>query len=64
MVRISFDSFLEPIKNISLLETGSAWLVTSTGQFLAATDKLYSDRKRIADNGDSIESSVARRDKE
>ena len=55
MVRISFDSFLEPIKNISLLETGSAWLVTSTGQFLAATDKLYSDRKRIADNGDSIE---------
>jgi class 3 adenylate cyclase len=58
MVRISFDSFLEPIKKISLLETGSAWLVTSTGQFLAATDKLYLDRKRIADNGDAIESTL------
>lgn len=55
LVRISFDSFLDPIKKMALLESGSAWLVTSTGQFLAVTDKLYSDRKRIADNGDSLE---------
>ncbi|MFH0958833.1 MAG: adenylate/guanylate cyclase domain-containing protein [Pseudomonadota bacterium] len=55
MVRISFDSFLEPIKKMSLLESGSAWLVTSTGQFLAVTDKLHSGRKRIADNGDFLE---------
>ncbi|MGO8823499.1 MAG: adenylate/guanylate cyclase domain-containing protein [Desulfomonilaceae bacterium] len=58
LVRISFESFLEPIKKMSLLEGGSAWLVTSTGQFLAVTDKTYADRKKIADNGDPLEKTI------
>ncbi|MCX5871778.1 MAG: HAMP domain-containing protein, partial [Deltaproteobacteria bacterium] len=58
LVRISFDSFLEPIRKMNLLEGGSAWLVTSTGQFLAVTDKIYADRKRIADNGDPLEQTI------
>lgn len=58
LVRISFDSFLEPIKKMNMMEGGSAWLVTSTGQFLAVTDKIYADRKRIADNGDPLEQTI------
>ncbi|MGC8657440.1 MAG: adenylate/guanylate cyclase domain-containing protein [Desulfomonilaceae bacterium] len=58
LVRISFESFLEPIKKMNFVEGGSAWLVTSTGQFLAVTDKQYSDRKRIGDNGDPFEKTI------
>ncbi|MGC8604680.1 MAG: adenylate/guanylate cyclase domain-containing protein, partial [Desulfomonilaceae bacterium] len=58
VVRISFDSFLEPIRKMNLLEGGSAWLVTSTGQFLAVTDKSYADRKRIGDNGNPLEKAI------
>ncbi len=58
LVRIGFDSFLEPIKKMNLLDGGSAWLVTSTGQFLAVTDKSYADRKRIGDNGDPLEKTI------
>ncbi len=58
LVRISFDSFLEPIKKMNFVEGGSAWLVTSTGQFLAVTDKSYADRKKIADNGDPLETTI------
>ena len=58
LVRISFDSFLDPIKKMTLMEGGSAWLVTSTGQFLAVTDKSYADRKKVGDNGDQLELTI------
>lgn len=55
VVRISFDSFLKPIREIGVWGASSACLVTSTGQFLAHTDKAMSDRKRLGDNGDPFE---------
>jgi adenylate cyclase len=58
LVRISFDSFLDPIKKMTLMEGGSAWLVTSTGQFLAVTDKSYADRKKVGDNGNQLELTI------
>ncbi len=54
-VRMSFDSFLNPIREIGLREGSSACLVTSTGQFLAHTDKSMTGRRRMGDNGDSLE---------
>ena len=58
IVRISFDSFLEPIRQMSLWEGSTPLLVTSTGQFLAADDKAFLDRKRLGDNGDDLEIKV------
>jgi adenylate cyclase len=58
IVRISFDSFLDPIRQMSLWQGSSALLVTSTGQFLAADDKAFFDRKRLGDNDDELEKSV------
>ncbi len=55
IVRISFDSFLEPIKQMGFLGGGTAWLVTSTGLFLASTDKHDSDRKRLGENDNALE---------
>lgn len=54
-VRISLESFLEPIKQMKLWEGSTAALVTSTGQFLAATSKAFSGRKKLGDNGDELE---------
>lgn len=58
VVRISFDSFLDPIRQMTLWQGSSALLVTSTGQFLAADDKAFFDRKRLGDNDDELEKSV------
>jgi len=58
VVRISFDSFLNPIRQMNLWEGSTVSLVTSTGQFLAATDKTFSTRKRVGDNGDELEKKV------
>ena len=55
VVRISFDSFLKPIREIGVWGGSSSCLVTSSGQFLAHTDKAMSDRKRLGDNGDPFE---------
>ena len=55
VVRISFDSFLEPIKQMGFLGGGTAWLVTSTGLFLASTDKHDNDRKRLGENDNALE---------
>ncbi|MBI5252541.1 MAG: HAMP domain-containing protein [Desulfomonile tiedjei] len=55
VVRISFDSFLNPIREMGVWGGNSACLVTSTGQFLAHTDKAIADRKRLGDNGDPFE---------
>lgn len=58
IVRISFDSFLDPIRQMKLWPGSSALLVTSTGQFLAADDKAFRDRKRLGDNGNELEKRV------
>lgn len=58
VVRISFDSFLKPIRDIGIWGGSSACLVTSTGQFLAHTDKDMSGRKRLGDNGNPFEQQV------
>jgi class 3 adenylate cyclase len=60
IVRISFDSFLEPIKQMGLLGGGTAWLVTSTGQFLASTDKELMNRKKLGETGDRLEQDLLR----
>ena len=57
-VRIRFDSFMNALNEIGLEEGGAACLVTSTGQFLAHTDKLKSDRRKLGDNGDELEKKV------
>lgn len=59
-VRIRFDSFLAPIKQMTLWEGSVACLVTSTGQFLAATSRTFSDRRRLGDNGSEVERTVLR----
>lgn len=58
IVRISFDSFLAPIREMKLGEGSTGALVTSTGQFLAATDKSFLTRKRLGDNGNELEKKV------
>jgi adenylate cyclase len=60
IVRIGFDSFLAPIKQMALWQGSAACLVTSTGQFLAATNKTFADRRRLGDNGSDVEKQVLR----
>ncbi|MDQ1237995.1 MAG: adenylate cyclase [Thermodesulfobacteriota bacterium] len=55
VVRMSFDSLLVPIREMALWQGSIPLLVTSTGQFLAADDKAFADRKRLGDNGDELE---------
>jgi adenylate cyclase len=59
-VRISFDSFLNPIRQMQMWPGSIAALVTSNGQFLASTDKTFSDRKKLGDTGDPLEVDVLR----
>jgi adenylate cyclase len=58
VLRISFDSFLDPIRQMRLWPGSTAMLVTDTGQFLASTDKSFADRKKLGDNGDRLEAEV------
>jgi len=58
VLRIGFDSFLDPIKQMRLWPGSSAALVTGSGRFLASTDKAFSDRKKLGDNGDRLEAEV------
>lgn len=58
IVRVAFDSFLETIKAMSREEGNYACLVTSTGHFLAHTDKSASDRRRLGDDGNELEKKV------
>jgi adenylate cyclase len=57
-VRISFDSFLKPIKEMALWEGSTACLATSTGQLLAHTDKSWSARKKLGEDGNEVEKEV------
>ncbi len=58
IVRISFDSFIQPLRQMELWEGGSAVLVTSTGQMLAATDRYWHDRRKLGETGDETELKV------
>ncbi len=60
VVRMSFDSFMEPIRRMWLPEGSSACLATSTGQLLAHTDKTMSDRRMLGETGDKLERQVLR----
>ena len=51
VVRVNFDSFLEPIEHMGLWEGTTACLATSTGQLLAHTDHVMSDRKSLGETG-------------
>lgn len=55
LVRIAFDSFLDPLTDMDLIKGSQAAIVTSTGVFLAHTDRDYWDRQRLGDNGDPFE---------
>ena len=57
-MRISFDSFLKPIKEMALWEGSTACLATSTGQLLAHTDKSWSARKKLGEDGNEVEKEV------
>jgi adenylate cyclase len=63
-VRLSFDSFIAPLRHMDLLEGSSAVLVTSNGQMLAATDKGWKDRKQLGETGDKTELAVLKEIKE
>lgn len=58
VARISFDSFLEPIRQLRLWEGTTVALVSSRGQLLASSDKSMSSRKRLGDNGEEVEQRV------
>jgi adenylate cyclase len=57
-VTVGFDSFMQPIKQMGLGPGSSGGLVTSTGQFLAHTDKSMADRKKLGETGDQLELKV------
>ncbi len=57
-VRVSFDSFIAPLRHMDLLVGSSAVLVTADGQMLAATDKGWADRKKLGETGDKMELAV------
>ncbi len=61
VVRISFDSFLQPLTDMGLPYGSMPMLVTSTGQILAHADKATNNRNRLGDNGDPLEKRVLER---
>ncbi|MCA1960156.1 MAG: HAMP domain-containing protein [Desulfomonile sp.] len=58
VVRISFDSFMEPIKHLEIRGGTRALLVTGSGTLLAATDKDSSRRKKLGETADKLEMEV------
>ncbi|MEW6347983.1 MAG: adenylate/guanylate cyclase domain-containing protein [Thermodesulfobacteriota bacterium] len=57
-VRVSFDSFLEKVRGMSLWKKGDACLVTSSGQFLAHTFRGMHGRKRLGETDDPLEKRI------
>lgn len=55
LVRISFESFLKPVTKSEEWHGSTFLLVTSTGQFLASTDKSMSDRRKLGETGNDLE---------
>jgi adenylate cyclase len=60
IVRISFDFFLKPIKQVALSEGSTACLVTDAGRLLAHTDNSWSGRTKLGENGHEVETAVLR----
>jgi len=58
VVRISFDSFLQPIKKMNPWEGSTVTLITGAGQFLSVSDKSFMGRKKLGDNGNELEIKV------
>ena len=58
LVRIKFDSFMEPIRQMVQSLGSSACLVTSSGQLLAHTDKSMYSRRMLGETGDPVEKAV------
>ena len=58
LVRVSFDSVMEPIKKMLNADGRSAYLVTDTGQILAHTDKSISSGRILGETGDSLEKKI------
>ena len=55
LVRISFESFLDAVTQSEEWVGSTFLLVTSTGQFLASTDKAMADRRKLGENGNGLE---------
>jgi len=58
IVRIGFDSFIQPLRQMGLLRGSKAILVTGAGQFLSVTDKSQSRRRRLGESDDKLEKEV------
>lgn len=58
IVRIGFDSFLKPVRQMAKWRGSRAILVTSMGQILAWTDKLQPRAGVLGETGDEIEKKV------
>lgn len=58
VVRIAFDSFLEPIRQMGLSTGSKAVLVSGVGHFLASTDKSEFNRKVLGETGAGLEKKV------
>ncbi len=58
LVRISFDSFMEPIRKMGNADDSSACLITTTGHLLAYTGKSMSGRKVLGETNDAFEKRV------
>jgi class 3 adenylate cyclase len=55
LVRIGFESFLAPLTEMDMLKGSHAALVTSSGVFLAHTNRDIWGRQRLGDTGDPFE---------
>ncbi len=55
LARISFESFLKPVTTSDEWRGSTFLLVTSTGQFLASTDKSMADRRKLGETGNELE---------
>ncbi len=57
-VRVGFDSFIEPLRQMGVLEGNKALLITGTGQILYVTDRSESHRRMFGETGDDLEKRV------
>jgi len=58
LVRIAFDSLIEPVQKMGLWGDSATALVTSTGKLLAHTDKFTPRGRQLGDSGDPLDKKV------
>jgi adenylate cyclase len=58
LVRVSFDSLMEPVRKMVQKEGSSACLVTAAGQVLAHTDKSLASRRMLGETCDPLEKKI------